>query len=142
MGKNIKENFDIILNEMFGSENMCFDTLLEATRKDVVIKARYWCNRYGINYNEAYEDVTQEVLIRVFKTCVTQFFCRNGIENLNISSDEYWYWVQKICRRCACTLAKKMHDGEFVELSEDERLTVDLLKMNQIQKNCVKPSTP
>lgn len=120
MGKNIKENFDVILEEMFGSDVMCYDTLLRVTEMDAVKKVRYWCQRYEIDYNEAYQDVTQIVLLRVWKKCVPQFFCRNGRENLNRSADEYWYWVQSICKSCAYSYAKKLYKREFVEVPEDE----------------------
>lgn len=120
MGKNIKENFDVILEEMFGSDKMCFDTLLNVTRMDAIEKVRYWCRRYEIDYSEAYEDVTQIVMLRVWKKCVPQFFCRNGIENLNTSADEYWYWVQSICKSCAYSYAKKLYSREFREVPEDE----------------------
>lgn len=120
MGKNIKENFDVILEEMFGSDVICYNTLLDATRKDALQKVRYWCRRYDMDYSEVYEDITQIVLLRVWKSSVSQFFRRNGDDTLNTSADEYWYWVQSICKSCACSYAKKLNKYKFNEVPEDE----------------------
>ncbi len=125
MGKNIKENFDIILKEMFGSDTTCFDTLLAATEKDIRIKICADCkNTPVLNHGRIYEEIIQDVLIRVFLTSVPQFFLRAENGTLNTSADEYWYWVQKICKNRVRDYfnkyAKKGNSESFISEDEDE----------------------
>ncbi len=125
MGKNIKENFGVILEEMFGTQTTCFDTLLAATEKDIRIKICADCkNTPVLNHGRIYEEIIQDVLIRVFLTSVPQFFLRAENGELNTSADEYWYWVQRICKNRVRDYfnkyAKKSNSESFISEDADE----------------------
>lgn len=127
MGENIKESFDIILKEMFGSDTTCFDTLLSATEKDIRIKICADCKSTPVlNHGRIYEEIIQDVLIRVFITSVPQFFLRSGNGEVNTSADEYWYWVQKICKNRVRDYfnkyAKKGNSESFISEDEDKEI--------------------
>lgn len=125
MGKNIKENFDIILEELFGSETVCYDTLIAATEKDIRIRICADCkNTPVLNHGRIYEEIIQDVLVRVFLTSVPQFFLREENGEINTSPDEYWYWVLSICKNRVRDYfnkyAKKNNSERFIGEDEDE----------------------
>ncbi len=122
--KHIKEKFPIILEEMFGSDKVCFDTLVEATKQDITPLIISNCRSTPcLSRDCAEDDIIQEVLIQVFTTSVSQFFCRPEKAEMNTSPDEYWFWVKSICKTKTINAFKKIAKNEnrkcFIWRDED-----------------------
>ena len=98
-----RNDFDVILTELFESDKVCFDSLCRVTSELLMPTVQYWCNTNPVLRNKNCEDdIVQDTELKVIKYSLTHFFFAGGRETPNRDPEQFNKWL--------FTVAKKIWD--------------------------------
>lgn len=108
------EEYQIILQEITGGEFACYDTLLSAAQRLI---EPYCKSRCGAT-TDAWEEIRQEALFRIFRGCENSFFYGNVQEEKGAVALTRWiYRVTANCLKDYWVSAKRQSEGHLALLS-------------------------
>jgi len=108
------EEYQVILQEMTGGEFACYDTLLAAAQRLI---EPYCKSRCGAT-TDAWEEIRQEALFRIFRGCENSFFYGNLQEEKGAVALTRWiYRVTANCLKDYWASAKRQSEGRLALLS-------------------------
>lgn len=108
-----REEFDIMMNELLNTEPASFEMLYCIARKTLMPSIIKWCQEDPILAGRSYEeDILHKIYIKLRKVCVTGFFLRNGIDNVNNDPDGFRNWMFEVARNCKRDFANKLRRRE------------------------------
>lgn len=108
------EEYQVILQEMTGGEFARYDTLLAAAQRLI---EPYCKSRCGAT-TDAWEEIRQEALFRIFRGCENSFFYGNLQEEKGAVALTRWiYRVTANCLKDYWASAKRQSEGRLALLS-------------------------
>ncbi len=113
------EEFAAMVTELTVSDPPSFHTLISIATKTLTPAIRKWCREDGRLSDRQYEDdILQETLIRLLKTCVTHFLYRT--DELNNDPDGFRNWMYEVALNIKRDFANKVSSRDNCECSIDD----------------------
>lgn len=120
------KEFETVIYELFERDEACFDTLCEIAQRVLMPSIKRWCEADSALCKRGYEDdIMQEVLLRLIKTCITHFFCKNGSSSINRDKDGFSSWMFKVAINIKRDTANRERHRRMGEDELDADLATD-----------------
>ena len=121
-----KQEFDMMIHELFVEEPARFDTLYVILEKELTPTIRSWCAADpALNGRACEGDILSDTCVKVIKYCVTGFFLRDGRTEPNTDVDSFCKWIYTVARNVKRDYSNSYRERIVLDYSELEERVGD-----------------
>lgn len=103
-----EEEYNTMIRELLYTTPVCFDTMLRIAGKTLTPYIRNLCSGSSFLRGRQYEDdIMQLIYVRMVKTCVTHFLCREDAPN--DSPEEFKAWMFRVAKNIFLDFIRRKH---------------------------------
>lgn len=117
------EEYQIMIYELTERKPMSFDMMCLISQRALKPLIKKWCyDSEDLRYRQYEDDILQDTLIRLIKTCVTYFLKRKDKKYaVNDDPDEFYLWIKTVAHNITRDKAKEVRRQDFrtAKLSKD-----------------------
>ena len=131
-----KEEFDKILQELFGESPVRYDTLCDVLWRELLPTVRGWCAvDTALQGRNCEEDIIQDTVKKVIKYCITGFFLRKGRTEPNTDKDAFCRWVYVVARNVKKDYSNSARERIIVDYNElEEKIGDDVGESHETEE--------
>lgn len=121
-----RNDFDVILKELFEGDKVCFDTLCRVTMELLTPTVEYWCKTNPVLYGKNCEDdIVQDTELKVLKYSLTNFFFAGGRAEPNRDPEQFNKWLFTVAKNVMRDHVRSFASKNYQDISALEHALAD-----------------